>query len=281
MSDGVPESAPLERVVSADGTEIATIDEGAGRPIVIVHGGSSRAVQWAAVARALARGFRVVRVERRLYGGSGTPRSPHAMAREVEDVEAVLAQLGEPALLVGHSSGAIVALETALRRPANLAALAAYEPPVAVNAPLGGAALARARAAVDRGRLGKAMAIHLVDVVEMSRLAVTLMRLTPAWAGVRQWAAAQISDDEAINGLGVGIDRYASITIPTLLLVGGRSPAHLRERLAAVERVIPGARRAEMPNRGHVANLSAPGEVAGLLWDFAETIFGPTQPRSE
>jgi pimeloyl-ACP methyl ester carboxylesterase len=276
-SDGAPPAA----VVSADGTELVTIDEGRGRPIVIVHGGSSRAAQWSSVARALARGFRVVRLERRLYGGSGPPRSPHAMAREVEDVEAVLADVGEPALLVGHSSGGVVALETALRRPANLAALAAYEPPVAVNAPLGGAALARARAAVDRGRLGKAMAIHLVDIVEMSRLSVTLLRLTPAWPGVRKWAAAQIADDEAIASLGVGIDRYAHIAVPTLLLGGGRSQAHLRDRRAALERVIPGARRRELRDHGHVANLSAPGQVAGLLWDFAETIFGPTQPRSD
>jgi pimeloyl-ACP methyl ester carboxylesterase len=127
----------------------------------------------------------------------GRPRSPHAIAREVEDIEAVLATLGEPALLVGHSSGGVVALETALRRPPNLAALSLYEPPVAVDRPLGGAALARARAAVDRGRLGKAMAIHLVDVVEMP------------------WLAA------------------------------------------------------------HAANLSAPGELAGLLWDFAAAVLAP------
>src|SRR5688572_26273183 len=161
------------RVASADGTEIVTLEEGRGRPIVIVHGGSSRASQWARVASALSGGFRVVRIERRLYGGSGPPQSPHAMAREVEDVEAVLARVGERAVVVGHSSGGVVALETALRRPANLAALAVYEPPVAVNAPLGGRALKRARAAIDRGRPGKAMAIHLVKVVEMPWLTVT------------------------------------------------------------------------------------------------------------
>lgn len=267
-------------MISADGTEIVTIEEGSGPPIVIVHGGSSRASQWAAVARALAGGFRVVRLERRLYGGSGPPKSPHAMAREVEDVETLLAGLGEPALLVGHSSGAVVALETALRRPAHLAALAAYEPPVSVKAPLGGTALARARAAVDAGRLGKAMSIHLVDVVEMSRLAVMVLRLTPAWPSLRVWAPAQIADDEAIAALGGGIERYGGISVPTLLLGGERSPAHLRERLAALARVIPGARCTEMRDQGHVANLSAPSLVAGLLWDFAETVFGPVAPRS-
>jgi len=269
----------MASVTSADGTAIVTIEEGDGPPIVIVHGGSSRASQWSAVARALAGGFRVVRLERRLYGGSGPPRSPHSMAREVEDVEAVLARIGQPALLVGHSSGAVVALETALRRPAHLAAFAAYEPPVAVSAPLGGTALARARAAVDAGRLGKAMSIHLIDVVEMSRLAVMVLRLTPAWPSLRVWAPAQIADDEAIVALGVGIERYGGVTVPTLLLGGGRSQAHLRDRLAALARVIPGARRAELHDQGHVANLSAPDRVAGLLWDFAETVFGPVAPR--
>ena len=193
------------------------------------------------VASALAGGFRVVRVERRLYGGSGPARSPHAMAREVEDVEAVLARLGEPALLVGHSSGGIVALETALRRPATLAALAVYEPPVALDAPLGGAALTRARAAIARGRPGKAMAIHLVDVVEMPWLTVMLLRLTPAWKTLKGWAAAQIPDDEAIASLGVGIHCYARIALPTLLLGGGRSPAPLRRALVSLARLIPAA----------------------------------------
>ena len=257
------------RVASADGTDIVVLTEGRGRPIVIVHGGSSRASQWALVAGALAGGFRVARIERRLYGGSGPPRSPHAMAREVEDVQAVLAHLGEPAMLVGHSSGGVVALEAALRRPANLAALALYEPPVAVDVPLGGSALARARAAVKRGRLSKAMTIHLVDIVELPWLPVMLLRLTRAWKPLRDWAAAQIADDEAMASLGVGIDRYARIEIPTLLIGGGRSPPHLRKRLAALAEVIPGARRAELPDQAHVANLSAPGEVAGLLWDFA------------
>ena len=194
------------------------------------------------------------------------------MMREVEDVEAVLAHVGEPAMLVGHSSGGIVALETALRRPTTLAALALYEPPVAVNAPLGGAALRRARAAIDRGRPGKAMAIHLVKVVEMPWLTVTLLRLSSAWKDLRGWAAAQIADDEAIAGLGVGVDRYARIATPTLLIGGGRSPAPLRSGLASLARVIPGARRVELPDQAHVANLSAPGEVAGHLWDFAEAI---------
>jgi pimeloyl-ACP methyl ester carboxylesterase len=271
VAAAIPATAP-STVVSADGTQIVTLQEGRGRPIVIVHGGSSRASQWARVAGALAGGFRVVRIERRLYGGSGPPRSPHAMAREVEDVEAVLARLGEPAMLVGHSSGGVVALETALRQPANLAALALYEPPVAVTAPLGGAALKRARAAVERGRPGKAMAIHLVKVVEMPWLTVTLLRLTAAWKDLRALAPAQIADDEAMASLGVGIDRYARIAIPTLLLGGGRSPAHLRRGLASLARVIPGARQVELPDQAHVANLSAPGEVAGCLWDFAEAM---------
>lgn len=46
---------------STHGTQIVTLEEGRGRPIVIIHGGSSRAAQRVRVAGALAGGFRVVR----------------------------------------------------------------------------------------------------------------------------------------------------------------------------------------------------------------------------
>jgi pimeloyl-ACP methyl ester carboxylesterase len=78
-------------------------------------------------------------------------RSPHSIAREVDDVLAIAELLGEPALPVGHSSGAIVALEAALRSPLSFAGLLLYEPLVAVDAPLGGDALLDAGPALDAG----------------------------------------------------------------------------------------------------------------------------------
>ena len=60
------------------------------------------------------------------------------MENEASDVLAAGAAAGELILLVGHSSGAVVALEAALASPPRFAGLVLCEPFLAVTAPLGG-----------------------------------------------------------------------------------------------------------------------------------------------
>jgi pimeloyl-ACP methyl ester carboxylesterase len=198
------------------------------------------------------------------------------MAAEVGDVLAVAAAARERPLLVGHSSGAVVALESALAAPAAFRALVLYEPPVAVTEPLGGEALRRARAALDAGHPARAITIHLREIAGGGRLGVAALRLVPPlWRVVRDHAAAQITDDEAIESLGVGVDRYADLDLPALLLGGGRSPAHLRERLDALAAVLPRLEAVVVLERqGHLANLTAPGEVAEVIAAFADRLGG-------
>jgi pimeloyl-ACP methyl ester carboxylesterase len=95
------------------------------------------------------------------------------MAAEVRDVLAVADAVAGPLLLVvGHSSGAVVALQSALAAPSRFAGLV------------------RARAALDSGEPGRAIAIHLREIVGMPRLAVAAMRLVPPiWQLLRGYAA--------------------------------------------------------------------------------------------
>lgn len=272
---GLGSSATQLSATSADGTDVTAVDEGQGRPIIVLHGGSDTGESWQRVTRHLTSRFRVLRVRRRVYRDDLLDRGPHSIAHEVDDVIAIIATLGEPALLVGHSSGAIVALEAALRSPASFAGLLLYEPPVAVNAPLGGAALLRARAALDAGKRGKAMAIHMREIVRMPSLLVLLIRLMPPlWNRMRMFAQAQVADDEAIEALGVGLDRYANLDVPTLLLGGDRSPAHLSARLQALSSVLPRLDSVTVLHRqGHLANVRAPDQVAAVIEKFADTVF--------
>lgn len=261
---------------AADGTPVVATDEGEGPTILIVHPGSSDATSWAGVAGKLAHRFRVVRIHRRLYAAGHRPAAGHTMATEVDDLLAIAAALDGPLLLVGHSSGAVVALEAALAAPAMFAGMVLYEPPVAVDGPLGGQALLRARAALDAGKPGRAMAIHLREIVQAPRWLVMSARLAPSvWRRLRAVAPAQISDDEAIEALGVGLARYADVEVPTCLLGGDRSPANLRERWEALARVLPRVRSVVVLRRhGHAAHLTAPTEVAWAVEDFADTVLG-------
>jgi pimeloyl-ACP methyl ester carboxylesterase len=275
------------------GHPIPVTDEGQGPAVLLLHPGSADRSSWAGVAAALTGRFRVLRFDRWIYRdghADPAPAGAEAMAAEVGDALAVAAaarrgpgdpegvprSAGERPLLVGHSSGAVVALESALAAPSAFRAMVLYEPPVAVDEPLGGEALRRARAALDAGDPDRAIAIHMREIAGVPRLMVaTMRRVPPVWRVVRGHAAAQITDDEAIESLGVGVGRYARLDLPVLLLGGTRSPAHMRERLDALAEVLPRLEEVVvLEGQGHMANLRAPGEVAAVIAAFADRL-GP------
>ena len=162
-------------VAGADGGPIAVTDEGQGPAVLLLHAGSADRSSWAGVAAALVARFRVLRFDRWTYRdghAAAAPAGADTMAAEVGDVLAVAAAVGGRPLLVGHSSGAVVALESALAAPAAFAGMVLYEPPVAVAEPLGGEALRRARAALDAGDPDRAITIHMREIVGAGRLVV-------------------------------------------------------------------------------------------------------------
>jgi pimeloyl-ACP methyl ester carboxylesterase len=104
-------------------------------------------------------------------------------------------------------------------------------------------------------------------------MVAALRRVPPVWQVVRGHAPAQITDDEAIESLGVGLGRYARLDLPVLLLSGGGSPAHLRVRLDALADVLPRPEEVVvLEGQGHMANLRAPGEVAREIAAFADRL---------
>jgi pimeloyl-ACP methyl ester carboxylesterase len=263
-------------VASDDGTHFSVADEGEGRPVLIVHPGGGTSEAWALVARRLTARFRVLRFDRRPYRPSGGGAPMESMAGEVADVLAVASAVRERLLLVGHSSGAVVALEAAVASPAAFAGLVLYEPPVAVSSPLCGDALRRAREAIASGEPGRAMTIHLREIVRMPGYQVVLLRLfVPLWDRMKKVAASQIADDAEIESLGVGIDRYRDLIVPTLLVGGARSPRHLRMRLDSLREVLPRLDAVVILKRqGHIANIRAPWKLAAIIERFATATLG-------
>src|SRR3954449_4623186 len=247
--------------------DVEVTERGAGPAILLVHAGGSTGAVWNPVADMLAGAFRVLVYDRPTYRTPIPRRGAGAMGAAGADLLTVAGAVDEPLVVVGHSSGAVVALETALRR--RFAGLLLYEPPVALDRPIGGAALRRARAALDRGDPHEAMLIHARDIVGANRLGVLVFRLLPfVGRSLVAHAAGQVADDEALESLGVGVDRYAAIDVPVLLLGGERSPAHLRTRLDALAAVLPRAELVVLPKQGHVATVRAPDQVAAVITGF-------------
>ncbi|WP_190025112.1 alpha/beta fold hydrolase [Streptomyces hiroshimensis] len=255
------------------GRPITALDDGSGPTLMVVHPGGGDATSWDGVTRHLTGDFRVVRIRRRIYVPGADIALPHSMADEAADIVAIAELLKPPVLLVGHSSGAVAALEAALLAPGAFAGMFLYEPPVPTREPIAGAAGVRARAALDAGDVVEAMRIHMRDIVRMPGATVDAMfddrHLREAVCAA---AHAQIADDEAIDALGVGTDRFAALTLPTTLVQGDLSPLHLRERLADLAAVLPDARVVTLTGQGHAAHLTAPGPLAGAIRETARQV---------
>jgi pimeloyl-ACP methyl ester carboxylesterase len=261
----------LKRLATDDPAGVVYVDEGSGPVVLVVHGGLSDESAWAKVAAELTPSLRVVRIRRRLYR-TELPADPVTdFAREVDDLLALAAEIGEPAVLVGHSSGAIVALETAVRDAGPFRGVVVYEPPLVLDTPIGGATgVADARAALARRRPGAALRIFITRMVGMPAgvgwLMPFLVRVNPT---IRSFVPRQIDETEAINRLGNRLDAYAAMSLPVLLMTGSRTPPHLRQRTDRLRAVLSGARPlALLPGQGHGANERDPVEVARLVRDF-------------
>jgi pimeloyl-ACP methyl ester carboxylesterase len=117
---------PHERFIDVDGTKTRVLEEGAGAPVVLLHGGEfggAAAAHWWPVgtyAGLAAAGCHAVGIDRLGQGASDNPTGPdgYRIAAVVAHVAATLDALGlAGATVVGHSRGGYVAARLALERP--------------------------------------------------------------------------------------------------------------------------------------------------------------------
>jgi pimeloyl-ACP methyl ester carboxylesterase len=224
--------------------------------IVLIGPGLDDGTRCKKLAALLDHDERVVRVHRRQYQSD----IACTIAEEVEDV---LALVNEPALIYGHSSGGVVALEALVATPELFTGAVIYEPAAVIGPPLASRELlAQARAA----KPGKAMELFSREVVGMpaakSRLIGAVIGRVPSY---RRLVARQLNDLEALDQLGERLDVYKQIEVPTVLVGGERSPAHLGRRLDAIEAVLPNARRVTLSGQGHGADVDAPEKLAEII----------------
>jgi pimeloyl-ACP methyl ester carboxylesterase len=258
----------MQTVTSKDGTSIAFDISGAGPPLVLVHGTTADHNRWAPVLAALEKHFTVYAIDRRGRGASGD-NEPYALEREFEDVAAVVDSIGRPTFLLGHSYGALISLEAALRTT-HLAALVLYEPPI----PTGAAPLvspdeiARLEAVLARGDRGAVVSMFFREVAKLPASQLELLQRRPNWPA-RVAAAHTIPREErASSNYRFDGARFGKLAVPVLLVQGGDSPAFLRDAIRAVHSAIPAAELVVLPGQQHVAIDSAPSLFTDAVVKF-------------
>ncbi|HEY7175375.1 MAG TPA: alpha/beta hydrolase [Micromonosporaceae bacterium] len=257
---------------SADGTTIAYDRVGDGMAVILVGGAFQHRAfdpRTGHLADLLGERFTVYHYDRRGRGGSSdTP--PYAVAREVEDIAAIIAVAGGAAALFGMSSGAPLALD-AVAAGLDVPCVAVYEAPFLVDRSrsVGPDYEQRLDALLADGDRDRATSLFLTEAAGVPAEIVAGMHAAPMWPGFEEVAHTLAYDARIMRGTLDGgplpADRWAAVRIPVFVADGGASPTTMRTAADALAALLPDTRRVTLANQDHAVE---PEVIAPLLAEF-------------
>jgi len=212
------------------------------------------------LAALLAPYFTVFTYDRRGRGGSGDT-VPYAVEREIEDIAALLSEAGGAAFLWGMSSGAVLALEAA-NRLGGIKKLALYEAPFIVDDSRSTTERdwARIAEAVAANRRSEAVKLFL-NLVGVPAFFIAVMPLMPMWSKLKAIAhtlpydGAIVGDNQ--RGKPLPTEHWASVTVPALVVDGGKSSAWMRHGNRSLASVLPNGRYQTLEGQTHMLRPKA------------------------
>lgn len=233
----------MEHVEAADGTRIAFTRVGEGEPVVIVGGAFSTSDAGLPLATELAGlGYQGVAYDRRARGGSGDT-APYAPAREAEDLAAVIGAVGGRAAVLGHSSGAVLAL-LAGGSGAPVSHLFLSEPPFHFGVePAAEDFPARLQALVDDGHPEDAVTLFQREGVGLPEAVVEQIRRSPMFASLVPLAQSVVYDATLTAELEAPTEAMTGVDVPVTILRGEPTYPFL---VAACERLAAAMPSAEL-----------------------------------
>ena len=253
-----------QRTHLVDGQPLAYVDEGAGSPVVLLHGFTGRAVTHMGLLLDVLRdAHRVIAPDLRGYGLSAPPPRtfpPDFYQQDADDVAALLRQLAcGPAMAMGFSDGAESALLLAARHPDLVAGVVAWGVSGVIS---------REMAESVTGWLepGDWAASHSDWAAEIAR-EHGAAQIEPLVAG---WARAA----HAIYAAGGNIcrDEAAAIRCPVLLLNGEGEVNNTRADTLALQARIADCRLRLIPGAGHGIQWDQPDALVAEITRFMSTL---------
>ena len=225
--------------------------------VVLIHGSMDRGPSFSRVATRLA-DLRVLTYDRRGYHRSRDAQPLAASLDEhVDDLFSVLD--GRHAVAAGHSYGGSVALAAASRRPHQIRAVVAYEPPAPwmrwwpSRSP--GVSAARARGPEEAA---EAFMRRMIGDARWERLPERTR------AQRRGEGRALVAEMSSIRADGAPFDA-AQISVPTVVARGVESAPHHRRGAGMLAEHIPGAELVEVDGAGHGGHLTHPDDFAACV----------------
>lgn len=249
--------------------------EGAGPPLLLLHGFTGSTATWRAfVAKARER-FTTIAVDLLGHGRSDVPEdgARYDMELWAADLLALLTQLGhEKASAIGYSMGGRLLMCTACRAPERFTKLV-FE---GATPGLAGEDERAAQRRVDEGLAATIEEKGVPHFVELWEKKLESDKQPPA---IREALRAERLKNSprglanTLRGVGPGAqppqhDNLGKLAaIPTLLVVGGNDQ-HFQPIAHALAKAIPSAHVELVPNAGHTAHVDQPDAFATIVLDF-------------
>ncbi|MFI6170693.1 alpha/beta fold hydrolase [Nocardia sp. NPDC051052] len=238
-------------------------ERGAGRPILLLHGGAgSISVADFADRFAAERHARVLTPTHPGFDGTERPES----LTTIGELAAVYAALLETldltdVTVVGNSVGGWIAAELALLHPDRVTSVVLVDA-VGIEVPEHPII---DFFALDISRIADySYADPDAYRIDPAQLSPAVLRVMAANRGALQVYGGSMVDP-TLHG------RLPGITLPTLVIWGDADRVTEPENGRAFADAIPNARFVVMKDTGHLPQIESPAELIQLLWDFAET----------
>jgi pimeloyl-ACP methyl ester carboxylesterase len=261
----------MERA-NVNGIELEYDRQGHGDPVLLIHGAFIPDAMRPLGGQDGLGSFELICYHRRGFAGSSRPPGPTTIADHAADAVGLLDQLGiDRAHVVGHSSGAAIALETAATEPARVSSLALLEPPCPTGA--AGDAFTRAISPiVERYQGGDTVGAvaGFYGLIGNRNWRDTIERTIPGSVAQAEMNAATTFEIEgpAVAGWSFGPERAGAVTCPVLSVLGTATAPLFVESRELLHEWIPHCVDADIPGATHLLQMEAPAAVASALAQF-------------
>jgi len=278
MAQDAPREADHgDRFVRLDDGDMHVVEDGPpdAPALLLIHGSAASTVCWDRVMPRLAGSYRVIRVDLLGHGKSSSPAAGYDVGTQARRVAAALDRIGAGRVtVIGHSTGATVAIALAERRPGLVTALALIDMGPSPDAKIPERALVRLLLTPFPGRLlwqlktedtirkagrtGFTRPVDIPDAMIQDVLGMTYRAFTQTLRAPVDYLGQRSLPD-----------RLTELGLPVLVIFG-TDDRRWRSSSAAAYRAVPGARVELLPGVGHTPIMEDPQTTAALLREFAD-----------
>jgi pimeloyl-ACP methyl ester carboxylesterase len=245
---------------------------GEGEPVLLIHGAHIANAMAPLIDEPALEGFQLIHYHRRGYAGSSRPAGLTSIEAHADDAAGLLDHLGiANAHVIGHSSGAVVALEVGARHPTRTRSLALLEPAL-LSGPAGTMFMDVMAPLIARYEAGDAAAAvdGFLALIGRDDWRATIERAVPGGVDQAERDAPTFFENElpVAAAWTFGPDRASAITCPVLSVLGSDSGPLFAEGRLLLHEWFPGCVDADLPGVTHLLQMEATEAVADAVGDF-------------